>query len=61
MEECLVHLVPLRKLALPSDISDTEFGKFGGTTMQSGAQSSCDRAIIRDGLTFWLTWFYIRG
>ena len=30
MEECLVHLVPLRKLALPSDISDTEFGKFEG-------------------------------
>ena len=33
MEKCLVHLVPLHKLVLPVDVSDTEFGNLGGNTM----------------------------
>ena len=33
VEKCLVHLVPVHKLVLPVDVSDTEFGNLGGNTM----------------------------
>ena len=63
MEKCLVHLVPVHKLALPADISDTEFGNLGAKHQAfdgSPGLRVCvivGRSFVDDLVfTFWLTW-----
>ncbi len=46
LEKCLVHLVPLHDLVLPSDLTDSDFAILGGNTMHLMSAGALERSMI---------------